>query len=171
MEEEEEGPFLKKLRGMRAEAVAREQRRLEAAMPAPPGLSLAEIQAATPALLTALEHAVAEAVQANPCATSVDILLAGNRMTVSGTEFVTPHDGRFGTDNNSAWWSAVCAWGSTHIPSNGALAKRYQQFVRQCFKAVADVWCSAHPKLAGYMDMEDGVLNITIPDESSRSCE
>jgi hypothetical protein len=166
----EEGPsFLKKLRGMRAEAVLAEQHRLEASMPSPPGLSIADIAVATPSLLAALEHVVAARVRTKPCADSVDIVMGGISMSVDGTEFVIPHKNPFGKD--TAWWSAVYEWGANRIPSSSTLARRYKNFVRACYKVVHDVWRNAHPELESYLDAEEGVLSITIPDEVSSSSE
>jgi len=115
-----EGSFVKKLKDTRARAIAKQQRKLDAALPGPPGLSIAEIAAATPSLLAALERAVADAIRADPRSDRIQVRLAmDDLMAVGDTKFAVPSKFLFGEDN--AWWSAICTWSATHVPLSSTM--------------------------------------------------
>jgi len=151
-----EGSLEKKIRTLRAEAEAVEQAALEAAVPAPPGMSIQDIEEAEPVLVRILEDLVFAAVQKTPKMSQVQIVLADAEQNPT-----KEHIGE-----GSAWWSAICAWALAYNPDNSSSRKhytRYCDFLLKCCALIVDMWNRAHPELKAFSSATiDKRLIITL---------
>ncbi len=160
----EEGSFLKKVRDVRAQALAEEQAEQEKKLPSPPGMSIADVAAATADMLRIIEAYVLDAIRANPEDDDVEIAFAfapmafGREKTFRfSTKYVDGIDG-------CAWWSAICNWSDENFPKNVDLLDRYNSLTRQCLEVVRDMWNTAHPECpVTHVAYEAGDLTIQTP--------
>jgi len=169
MQNMEEGGFVKRIRDVRAEGKIRLQTRLEAEIPAPPGMSIDDVRAAAPTVVSVLERLVIAAVQDSVNDDEFSVPLARETTTwiqlESGKsrlqETWVPTTKGLGTD--SQWWSAICAWADAQHPTRSSLAhERYDELADVCYEHVCRMWNEAHPEFPAELNGNQGTLEIDL---------
>lgn len=159
--------FTKKIRDMRAHLLAERERALDALLPSPPGMSLDDISAATPIILSLLEKEVTVALQQEPSADYITIPVAVGPFQMSGVKFTRPSARSFG--KSSPWWTRICAWATAHFPNNTAEAERYDELTGECYRQLMLIWNTAHPEFLAQKQPNSCELAITLPPDESES--